>query len=80
MMGLSFWHILILVAVLLLVFGRPGKISNLMGDVAKGVKAFKTGMKEEPAAEGPHPDVAPKVIAADAAKPASQPEHDPAQH
>lgn len=79
MMGLSIWHILILLAVLLLVFGGKGKVSNLMGDFAKGIKAFKTGMKEEPAAEGPHPDVAPKVISTDAPK-ASQPERDPAQH
>ena len=76
----SIWHIIILIAVLLLVFGRPGKISNLMGDVAKGVKAFKSGMKEEEAAEGPQPDVAPKRIVDTAATPAPQPERDPAQH
>jgi hypothetical protein len=50
-----------------------------MGDLAKGVKAFKSGMKEEGTAGGPQPDVAPKTITADASK-ASQPEHDPAQH
>ena len=75
--SLSIWHILIVVVVLLLLFGGRGRVSNLMGDLAKGMKAFKSGMKDEP--EGPHPDVQPKVIASDAAK-ASQPEHDPAKH
>lgn len=45
-MGISFWQILIVVALLVLLFGR-GKISELMGDVAKGVKSFKKGIKEE---------------------------------
>jgi len=77
--SLSIWHILIVIAVLLLLFGGRGRVSNLMGDLAKGMKAFKSGMKDEP--EGPQPDVAPKVIASDAAATrASQPEHDPAKH
>ncbi len=75
----SIWHWLVVIAILLLLFGGRGRVSNLMGDLAKGVKAFKSGMKEEGAAGGPQPDVAPKVITADAAK-ASQPERDPAQH
>ena len=45
----SIWHWVIVLAVVLLLFGR-GKIPGLMGDVAKGIKAFKTGMKEEPTA------------------------------
>jgi sec-independent protein translocase protein TatA len=44
--GLSPWHLLIIVAVLLLFFARPGKLSGLMGDAAKGVKAFKDGLKD----------------------------------
>ncbi len=40
------WKILILVALLLLVFGR-GKFSELMGDLAKGIKSFRQGMAEE---------------------------------
>ncbi len=44
---LSIWHWLIVLVVVLLLFGR-GKIPTLMGDVAKGIKAFKSGMKEEP--------------------------------
>ncbi|MGB0382864.1 MAG: twin-arginine translocase TatA/TatE family subunit [Alphaproteobacteria bacterium] len=45
-MGLSIWQILIVVVLLVLLFGR-GKISELMGDVAKGIKSFKKGMSEE---------------------------------
>jgi sec-independent protein translocase protein TatA len=76
----SIWHWLIVIAVLLLLFGGRGRVSNLMGDLAKGVKAFKTGMKDEQVADGPQPDVAPKRIPAETAAPASQPERDPAQH
>jgi sec-independent protein translocase protein TatA len=45
--SLSIWHWLIVLAVGLLLFGGKGKLSNLMGDFAKGIKAFKAGMKEE---------------------------------
>ncbi len=46
---LSIWHWVIVLAVVLLLFGR-GKIPALMGDMAKGIKAFKSGMKEDPKA------------------------------
>jgi sec-independent protein translocase protein TatA len=49
--SLSIWHWLIVGAVLLLVFGGRGKISDMMGDVAKGIKAFKKGMAEDDTAE-----------------------------
>lgn len=39
-------EIIIIVAILLLVFGGRGKISAMMGDVAKGIKSFRKGMKE----------------------------------
>ncbi len=42
----SMWHWLIVLAIVLLLFGG-GKISGLMGDFAKGIKAFKKGMKDE---------------------------------
>jgi sec-independent protein translocase protein TatA len=45
--SLSIWHWLVVGAVLLLVFGGRGKISDMMGDVAKGIKAFKKGMADE---------------------------------
>tara|TARA_B100000401_G_C52240790_1_gene455009 strand:+ start:317 stop:514 length:198 start_codon:yes stop_codon:yes gene_type:complete len=46
-MGISFWQIAIVVVLVVLLFGR-GKISSLMGDVAKGIKSFKKGMSDEP--------------------------------
>ena len=45
-MGISFWQIAIVVVLVVLLFGR-GKISSLMGDVAKGIKSFKKGMSED---------------------------------
>ncbi|MEJ0095057.1 MAG: twin-arginine translocase TatA/TatE family subunit [Methylocella sp.] len=45
--GLSIWHWLMVGAVVLLVFGGKGKISDIMGDVAKGIKSFKKGMAED---------------------------------
>ena len=45
-MGISFWQIAILVVLVVLLFGR-GKISSLMGDVAKGIKSFKKGMSDD---------------------------------
>ena len=59
--SLSIWHWIIVIAVVLLLFGR-GKISELMGDVAQGIKAFKKGMSEDEVAKGDpaKPDV--KVI------------------
>ena len=44
--SLSIWHWLIVIVVVLLLFGR-NKISDLMGDVAQGIKAFKKGMSED---------------------------------
>jgi sec-independent protein translocase protein TatA len=54
MMGLSLPHILLLAIVVLLLFGR-NKISDLMGDFAQGIKAFKKGMKDDDVAEKPEP-------------------------
>ncbi len=45
--GFSLWHWLIIIAVVVLLFGGKGKVSGLMGDLAKGIKAFKSGMKED---------------------------------
>ena len=42
----SIWHVLILGIVVMLFFGK-GRFSDLMGDVAKGIKSFKKGMAEE---------------------------------
>ena len=54
----SIWHWMLFGAVALLLFGGKGKISDIMGDVAKGIKSFKKGMSEDdveakPAAPAP---------------------------
>ena len=46
----SIWHWLIVLVVVLLLFGR-GKIPELMGDMAKGIKSFKKGMADDEAAD-----------------------------
>jgi sec-independent protein translocase protein TatA len=52
--SLSIWHWIVVIAVVLLLFGR-GKISDLMGDVANGIKAFKKGMKDDEAEKPSEP-------------------------
>lgn len=48
----SIWHVLLVVAVFALLFGGRGKISGIMGDTAKGIRAFRDGLKgEEPTEE-----------------------------
>jgi sec-independent protein translocase protein TatA len=59
--SLSIWHWIIVIGVVLLLFGR-GKISELMGDVAQGIKAFKKGMSEDEIAASAKPADAPKTI------------------
>jgi sec-independent protein translocase protein TatA len=54
--GLSIWHWLIFAVVAVLLFGGGGKISSIMGDVAKGIKSFKKGMSEDDEAEKPAVD------------------------
>ncbi len=51
--GFSFVHILLFAIVALLLFGGRGKISDIMGDVGKGIKSFRQGMSE--------PDEPPKL-------------------
>jgi len=45
-MGVSVWQLLIVAVIVVLLFGR-GKISDLMGDVAKGVKSFRKGLADD---------------------------------
>ncbi len=56
--SLSIWHWMLFGAVALLLFGGKGKISDIMGDVAKGVKSFKKGLAEddEKPAQAPPPN------------------------
>jgi len=46
-MSIGIWQVAIVVVLVVLLFGR-GKISSLMGDVAKGIKSFKKGMSDNP--------------------------------
>jgi sec-independent protein translocase protein TatA len=50
--GLSLWHWLVVGVVVMLLFGK-GRFSDMMGDVAKGIKSFKKGMSEEDAPPTP---------------------------
>ena len=54
----SIWHWLIVLAVVLILFGGGGKIPRLMGDVARGVKSFKSGLKEDKVEEEEEPEPA----------------------
>lgn len=64
--SLSPLHWLLVIGIAVLLFGGRGKISGLMGDFAKGIKAFKSGMKEEdePAVTAPPAQVSPPAGAA----------------
>jgi sec-independent protein translocase protein TatA len=53
--GLAPWHIILLAILVLLVFGGRGKLSGLMGDAAKGIRAFREGLKGEEPAPTPPP-------------------------
>lgn len=55
----SIWHWIVVIGVVLLLFGR-GKISDLMGDVAQGIKAFKKGMADDEVKPADKPE--PKTI------------------
>jgi sec-independent protein translocase protein TatA len=73
--SLSIWHWMIVLVVGLLLFGGRGKISDLMGDVAKGIKSFKKGMSEEEADAGSKSDVPVKSLdhqSAEAIKPRAE--------
>ncbi|MEA2937931.1 MAG: sec-independent protein translocase protein TatA [Alphaproteobacteria bacterium] len=53
--SMSIWHWIIVLAVGLLLFGGRGKISELMGDFAKGIKSFKKGLSEDETPVEPTP-------------------------
>ena len=65
--GLSLWHWLIVGIIVLLLFGK-GRFSDMMGDVAKGIKSFKKGMSEDDHAETPPPRPAAAPAGAGAAR------------
>ncbi|MGI8724007.1 MAG: twin-arginine translocase TatA/TatE family subunit [Methyloceanibacter sp.] len=70
----SWWHILLVIVLFVLLFGR-GKISELMGDVAQGIKSFKKGMADQDEPAPASPRAKPKLIEHEAAKapPAAKP-------
>jgi sec-independent protein translocase protein TatA len=73
-MGSFSWaHWLVVGVIAMLLFGGRGKISELMGDFAKGIKAFKKGMSDEeaPAAAAAATDASGKIIEHKAAEPAA---------
>ncbi|WP_420102306.1 twin-arginine translocase TatA/TatE family subunit [Bosea sp. (in: a-proteobacteria)] len=59
--GVSIWHWIVVGVIVMLLFGR-GKVSELMGDVAKGIKSFKKGMAEDDEPTPTAGTVDPKVI------------------
>jgi len=60
-MGISFWQVLVVLILIVMLFGR-GRISDLMGDVAKGIKSFKKGLAEDETPEAPPPEVSSREI------------------
>ena len=65
--GLSIWHWLIVGILVLLLFGK-GRFSDMMGDVAKGIKSFKKGMSEEDEAPKPTPQIESSTVVVEAEK------------
>jgi sec-independent protein translocase protein TatA len=68
--GLSIWHWIIVGGVAFILFGGKFKISDVMGDMAKGIKAFKKGLAEDeakPAGEEPQKSIEHQPLAQDAA-------------
>ena len=79
--SLSVWHWLIFLAVALLLFGGSGKISSIMGDVAKGIKSFKKGMSEdEETAKKPEPPSERSSAATKVIEASSPPGGKPGEH
>jgi sec-independent protein translocase protein TatA len=72
--GTSIWHWVVVGLIVMLLFGR-GKISELMGDVAKGIKSFKKGMAEEDA-----PAVTTTTTGTTTTEPVRTLEHQPGRH
>ncbi len=55
--GLSIWHIIVLAAIALLLFGGRGKISDVMGDFARGIRSFRKGLAEDDQPAPPRPQI-----------------------
>ena len=77
-MGISIWQILIVVLIVVVLFGA-GRIPRLMGDMAKGIKSFKAGMKDEGEAVVVNTDANGQVEQGTTTAQASTSHKDPAQ-
>ncbi len=62
--GVSIWHWVVVGVIVMLLFGR-GKISEMMGDMAKGIKAFKKGMSDDETATVPSTTTTPTTATAE---------------
>ena len=51
--SMSIWHWAFVALIVIVLFGGRGKLSGIMGDAAKGIKAFKEGLKDEDKKDGP---------------------------
>jgi sec-independent protein translocase protein TatA len=77
----SWWHWVVVAIVVLVLFGGGGKIPRLMGDLAKGIRSFKSGLHPEEAEEPVahvEPEPAPRVTAEAPKKPAASTRSKPA--
>jgi sec-independent protein translocase protein TatA len=66
-MSIGIWQVVLILMIVLIIFGA-GKLPRVMGDVAKGIKSFKSGMKDE---EEETPAEAPRVVHTHTAPPAA---------
>ena len=72
--SMSIWHWMVLLVIVLVLFGA-GKIPRLMGDMAKGVKAFKSGLKDDENAPPPADQTAaPQVQSSQGVRPVGEPQ------
>ncbi|MCW2273843.1 twin-arginine translocase TatA/TatE family subunit [Rhodoblastus acidophilus] len=75
--GLSLPHLLLAAVIILILFGGKGKISELMGDVARGIKSFKKGLSDEDSAPPKPAETAAPAKTIDHHGAAPAPTHDP---
>ena len=66
--SLSIWHWLIILVVVALLFGGRGRLSGIMGDAAKGIRAFREGLKGEEEAQSAEAKPLPKESEKDKAR------------
>ncbi len=76
-MGIGIWQVILILAIVLILFGA-GKLPRVMGDLAKGIKSFRSGMKEEAEADADGPKAVKDAASSpDPAAPAAAKADDP---